>query len=477
MTRNIFKVVYLVIFSILSVVSSYAQNFEVDVEIKGYANDTLIVGNYFGEKQIVKDTLFAKSKGKFVWTRAERPEQGVYLFLLKPENTFLQFIVNENDTKFSIKFDSKDLVDVSFKGSVDNKVFYEYLTFLKDKRVLADTLRAKMDRAKKAGTTDKDAEEKLNQLDKDVKAYQNSVVDKYPQLITALLIKSNFEVDLPTFEGTEQETQMKRYLYYKEHYFDFIEMKHPALIRTPFLHQKIDFYIQKLSSQQPDSLIKSVDRILTLLEPNPEAYRYYLADFLNKYAQMKMVGLDAIYVHLVDKYYSKGKASWVTEENLKKMTDNANDLRPILIGKIMPDIVTYMEDGTPVTLSAIKSPYTVVIFWAPDCGHCKKIMPDVVSFYEKNKDNGVKMLAVCTKGGDKTATCWPAIKEKKMEGFINTGDTYQRYNQKVRIPSTPKIFILDEKKEIIIKDIPGEELDRIFNEILSFEEKKRTEKQ
>ncbi|HMU02183.1 MAG TPA: hypothetical protein PJ990_01090, partial [Saprospiraceae bacterium] len=61
MTRNIFKVVYLVIFSILSVVSSYAQNFEVDVEIKGYANDTLIVGNYFGEKQIVKDTLFAKS--------------------------------------------------------------------------------------------------------------------------------------------------------------------------------------------------------------------------------------------------------------------------------------------------------------------------------------------------------------------------------------------------------------------------------
>ncbi|HMU03498.1 MAG TPA: hypothetical protein PJ990_07725, partial [Saprospiraceae bacterium] len=68
-------------------------------------------------------------------------------------------------------------------------------------------------------------------------------------------------------------------------------------------------------------------------------------------------------------------------------------------------------------------------------------------------------------------------KEKKMEGFINTGDTYQRYNQKVRIPSTPKIFILDEKKEIIIKDIPGEELDRIFNEILSFEEKKRTEKQ
>jgi len=348
---------------------------------------------------------------------------------------------------------------------------------LKDKRTLADTLRVKIDRAKKAETTDKDAEDKLNQLDKDVKAYQHSIVDKYPQLITATLIKSNFEVDIPTFEGTEQETQMKRYLYYKEHYFDFIDIKHPALIRTPFIHQKIDFYMQKLSSQQPDSLIKSVDRMLTLLEPNPEAYRYYLADFLNKYAQMKMVGLDAIYVHLVDKYYSKGKASWVAEENLTKMKDNADDLRPILIGKIMPDIVTYLEDGTPVTLSSIKSPYTVVIFWAPDCGHCKKIMPDVVAFYEKNKSKGVKVLGVCTKGGEKTITCWPSIKEKKMEGFINTADEYQRYNQKVRVKTTPKIFILDEKKEIIIKDIPGEEIDRIFNEILDFEEKKRMEKE
>ena len=63
-----------------------------------------------------------------------------------------------------------------------------------------------------------------------------------------------------------------------------------------------------------------------------------------------------------------------------------------------------------------------------------------------------------------------------MEDFINTADEYGRYNLKVRIKSTPKIFILDENKEIIIKDIPGEDIDRIFNEILEFEEKKRVEK-
>ncbi|MFZ1750037.1 MAG: TlpA disulfide reductase family protein, partial [Saprospiraceae bacterium] len=201
-------------------------------------------------------------------------------------------------------------------------------------------------------------------------------------------------------------------------------------------------------------------------------YRYYLSDFLNRFAEMKMVGLDAIYVHLVDHYYSKNKAPWVNEELLAKMVDNADDLRPILIGKKIPDFTTYLQDGQPINLYSVQSPYTVLIFWAPDCGSCSKIMPDVVKFYQNNRNKGVKIFGVCTKGGDKTSTCWPAIKEKGMEDFINTADEYQRYHAKVKVAKTPKIFILDHKKEILLKDFSGEELDRIFNEILSYEEKK-----
>ena len=41
------------------------QKLIVNFDISNYQNDTLIVGNSFGEKQIVKDTLFANGKGKF----------------------------------------------------------------------------------------------------------------------------------------------------------------------------------------------------------------------------------------------------------------------------------------------------------------------------------------------------------------------------------------------------------------------------
>ena len=453
-----------------------AQKISVTFDVKNYTNDTLIIGNYYGDKNLVKDTLFSMGSGKFLWKQDTIPAPGVYLALLKPDNSYVQFLVNDKGEHFSMSFDAKDLVDVNVQGSEENQAFYGYLGFLKDKRVIADTMRARTERAKANNKTDEEAQNILGGLDKEVKKYQADIVSRFKGTIISLLIKSNIDIELPEFTGNEDSIRYKRYFYYKDHYFDNVDATHLGLIRTPFIHQKIDYYITKLSNQQPDSLNKSIDVVLKWLSPNPDAYRFYLADFLNTYAQMKMVGHDAIYVHMVDTYYSKGKATWVTQENIDKMKENADELRPILIGKKIPDITTYKEDNTPVRLYDIKSPYTVVIFWAPDCGHCKKIMPDVVSFYKNNKAKGVKMLAICTKGGENTKTCWPAIQEKSMEDFINTADEYARYNMKIRHVKTPKIFILDENKEIIVKDISGEELDRIFNEILSFEEKRKTEK-
>jgi len=472
LSMNLFSILLLT----FAVNIGHSQKFKAQFEIKNYSNDTLIIGNFFGEKQLVADTLYAKNKGKFVWQVDSLPKVGVYLALTKPDNTFNQFLVNGNDTEFTVTLDKNDMSRAKIKGSKDNILLYDYMDFLGDKKILADTLRAQLARAEAAGSGKEAIQSKLDKLDKDVKLEQDKIIANNPKTLTALLLKSNKEIDIPDFDGEEQDVRVKKYYYYKDHYFDNIDFQHPALIRTPFIYQKIDYFINKVTSQIPDSIAVALDIVLNKLEGNDEAYRYFLADFLNKYAQMKVVGYDALYIHLIDKYYKKGKASWVSEENLKKMSDNADDLRPILIGKKMPDITTYSQDNKSVKLHNIESPFTVVFFWAPDCGHCKKITPLVVDFYKKNKDKGVTLLSICTKGGDKLKTCWEAVTEKGMQDFLNTADEYQRFNSKVKIKSTPKIFILDENKEILIKDIPAEELDRIFNEILKVEENKKAAK-
>jgi thiol-disulfide isomerase/thioredoxin len=444
-----------------------AQSFTLKADIKNYQNDTLIVGSYMGEKQVVLDTLIIKdAKGKFTWTSEDNIKPGMYLLLVKPSNIFAQFMVNEGDKKVNLSFDYNKPTVLEFKESEINTAFYEYLAFLGTKKVVSDTLKARLDRAKAAGESEDAIKADFTKLNDEVSAYQDKVVARYPKSTLAFLITSSKEITLPEFTGTEEESKKNRFLYYKQHYFDNFDFKHPALIRMPTSHPKISGYISRLTNQDPDSIIVALDYILSLVEHDQDAYRYYLADYLNKYAQQKYVGHDAIYVHLAEKYYLKGKTPWVKEESLTKMSQNVKDLKPILIGKVIPNITTYDEGGKPVELHKINAEYTVLIFWAPDCGHCKKIMPEVVKFYKNVKDTkDVKIIGVCTKGGEKTSTCWEGVKEKGMEDFINTADEYSRYNQLIRVPSTPKIFLLDRNKKIIVKDFAGEEIEKVFNEV------------
>jgi thiol-disulfide isomerase/thioredoxin len=446
------------------------QSFSLDLSSKTYEGDTIVIGNFYGDKQLVVDTIISKNK-RFVWATDTMPSPGVYFALLKPKNNYFQILVNGIDKKISIEFDPADLEDLKVKGSEDNKLFNEYVFFLKDKRVFADSLKNRVTRAKAANLPTNEYEDQYSGLDNEVKAFQDKLIAVNPSYLTTMLIKSNQEVPAPNYEGEEKDVQTKKYLFFKEHYFDNLYMQNPAVIRTPFIHQKIDFYVNKGVSQEPDSLVKAIDRILLLFEGNKKAYEYYLSYFLNTYGQLKMVGHDAIVVHLADKYYLKGKATWSTKENLAKLKESVDDLRPGLIGKTMPNYTTYKKDGTSVTLYDIKSKYTLMVVYAPDCGNCSKTMPFIVDFYNKHQDKGIKVISICSKGGDKINTCWPYIDEKKMQNFINTGDEYQRWQQLVRSNKTPKIFIMDSNKKILMKDMSGEDLEKIFLQIYEYDQK------
>ena len=454
---------------------SAQKSYEIKINVKNYNNDTLIVGNYFGERQVVKDTLYAIKKGEFVLKGDKELESGMYLALLKPDNNFIQFLVNEKEQKFSIEMDANDLGVVQFKGSLDNKVFYDYIEFLKSKREKAESLRAAKTKAEESGEDFSSIQAELDKLDKQVIDYQDQIIIKHKDLLIGELILANKDFTIPEFEGTDEEKQKLRYFYYKDHYFDHLKPASKFFLRSPFGFNKIDGYITKVVVQAPDSINIALDRILNLVEPNEETYRYYLSHYLNSYSRSKVIGSDAMVVHLIDNYYSKGKAPWVTEENLEKIEKNADDLRPLLIGKKFPNIKTYTEDKRLIELHKVKSEYTMVLFWANDCGHCKKAMPHFLSYYEKYKSQvDMTFVTVCTSAQDKISSCWEGVKEKKMEPFINTADEFARWRRDVVISSTPRVFVLNKDKEILIKDIPGEKMEEVMENIIRIENEKKS---
>lgn len=454
---------FLILASLLFSFSAFAQ-YDIDFKLKNYENDTVIVGHYYADKQLVHDTLIAKTKGEFEMEGNDTLNLGVYFLLTLPNKDYIQFFVNGIDNEFDVEWDVRNTGDLKFKGSRDNELFQKYVKFLAEKRPIADKYNLRLVEADSLGVEDEEAMAKLDEIEQDVMKYQADVVAKMPESITARFITASKSPDVPEFEE-ESDKQFARYYFMRNHYFDNIDLGDPVNLRTPFMHNRINYYLERVTPKDPDSTIRSIDFILEQMEPSPDTYKYYLSYFLNQYAKMKLVGFDKVYVHLVDNYYAKGKADWIAGETLLKMKEQADNLRNILIGMKFPDITTYKKDGTPVRILDVESPYTIVLFWAHDCGHCTKSMPDIVSFFDEFESKGVKIVSICTKGQKKMKPCQEAIPKKNMEKFINTFDEYQRYRRKIYIRSTPKIFILDEEKNILIKDIPAKELKNIMPEI------------
>jgi thiol-disulfide isomerase/thioredoxin len=358
-------------------------------------------------------------------------------------------------------------------------LFYAYLQYLNEKRPKADDLRKQLEAAGDDEKKKAKVQEKLDALDKEVSDYQNNILAQNPGTMTAAVIKANLPLDkAPEFTGDQKEKEVKTFYWTRAHWFDNAELTDPRMLRTPFLFQKIDHFINKMTVQHPDSLNLAIDKVLEMTRPAPETFKFYLIHFLNYYAKSNIVGMDAVYVHIAQKYYKTGQAPWTEADQLKKIIENADKLEPLLIGKVAPNIQMETQDGKKISLHDFKSPLTVLFFWDPECGHCKKSMPEMVKFAKDYKDKGVAVFAICTKlvtrdddgnlSTKEVDSCWSTIKEKEMDVFFNAVDPYHRsrYKTVYDIRTTPQIFVLDTDKKILSKRIGAEQLPEVIDHIL-----------
>lgn len=467
-SMNAFRLIFIVVFLSCSFGASAQQGYEIEVDLKGYAEDVLYLGYHYGNKQYLLDTVEADAPGHFVFKGEEPLEGGVYLVVMAPDNNYLQLLVTAEEQRFSFSAEAANpTATMAFEGAADNQLFYDYMRFLDQQKPkaeeLAKALEATENEKKKAKI-----EAEREALDAEVTAYQNNLLSKYPKTLTAAIVRANMPLDVPEFEGTDEEKQLKGWRYTQKHYFDNIDLTDPRMLRTPFLFQRVDYFVNKLQVQHPDTMAQAVDYVLKEMKPAEESYKFFLIHFLNEAARSKLVGMDALYVHLVEKYYATGKADWTEEEQLKKIVDNARALKPLLIGKIAPDVQLQDRDGKAYSLHDIDSEYTILYFWRYDCGHCKKSTPHMKAFYEKYKDKGVKLVAVCTKFTDEVPGCWEYIDEKEIGDWLHLVDPYHRsrYMTQYNIKSTPQLFILDRNKEIISKRIGAEQLEEVMDRII-----------
>ena len=464
---RIFSIGILFIFSINLILAQ--STYEINVKVNGFAEKEAYLAYHYGDKQYIKDTVQLSKDGYYTFSGQDSLKGGIYLFVMPPKNNFFQILINTPFPQFTIETDTLNMVkNCRVKGSPENDLFYSYLNFLDEQRVKAQGISEKM------GKASEQEKETLQQeqiaINQQVKQYQLNLLKDRPQALTAAIVKASMDIDTPEEFGgkDDKEKQFNRWMYFKQHWFDRLDLSDDRMLRTPVMWERINSYLSKLIVQQPDSISRALSYILDQMPPKSESFQFYLVKFLNEYASSKVIGMDAVYVNLVKKYYATGMAYWTDEEQLAKIIKNANTLEPILIGKIAPDIELEKEDKSLISLHDVDSDYTILYFWDPDCGHCKKSLPKVKEFYEKYHDKGVEILAVCTKVTKDVPKCWETIKEQEMVKWINAADPYlrSRYKQIYDVRTTPQIFVLDRNKEILFKRLSAEQLAEVMDNIL-----------
>lgn len=467
----------LIIVLILVLFGSYGVNitfanggYDIEVSVENCDRKEAYLAYYLGPNQYIQDTAkFANGSFRF---KGEEPlAEGFYLVVFPPDNQYFHVLIDKDQQDIEISVKGTALQKpFNVSGSDDTRLFYEYAEFLGELRPKADALRKQLEQAE--GSEKNRIETELETLNTEVEVKQASIERKYPDYLTTMMVKAHTEFKEPEFTGSEKEVKEKTYIYYRNHYFDNIALADPRIVRTPFVHERITYYLDNLTYQTPDSINKSLDYILNHFNPGGEAFKVYLVYFLNKYAKSNVVGMDAVYVHLVENYYAKGLADWTDEEQLKKIIDNAQTLKPILIGKVAPNLILQDRNKQTWDLHKVDALYTVLFFWDPECGHCKKSIPELIDFYKTYKSKGIEVYAVCTKLKDGVPECWEAVDERGMDMWINVADPYlaSRYKQIYDIRVTPQIFVLDKDNKIVMKKIGAEQLPEVMDHLLADED-------
>lgn len=451
---------------------SSAQAYEYTVKVNGFTDTVLYMANYYGAKQYYNDTAYVNKNGEFVFSGPKAKIGGIYSVIFPDKKSYFEFILNE--PKFKLETNFNDLIGgMKVTGSEENKAFYEYLNFITNKQKGAQPLQQKLE---SASDSEKEAiTAELEQIDNAVKEYQSNFISTNGNLFAAKLMKATMDIEIPeapkNADGSIDSTF--QFKYYKNHYLDNIDFADDRMLYTPVLHSKMDYYIKKLTLQVPDSINKAADYIVGLTKGNKETYKYVVHTITNEYEKSKIMGMDAVFVHMAENYYMDGKAFWMDSTKMEKVNERVTHLKPLLIGNTAPNLVLMDTTGKWIDLSKISADYTILYFWDSGCGHCKKATPKLREAYNNElKAMNVEIYAV---GTELENSEWKKfIRENKLN-WINVSDSpevnknpypYLQYTTVnslnfrdiYDIFSTPQVFVLDKDKKIIAKKLGVEQI-------------------
>ena len=428
---------------------------------------------YFGNNLHVEDSAVVGPQGNMVFKNAKELPGGIYALVFPGRSKILEFLVDKPQ-EILIKADTSQLENAVVTGSPENKLFESYQRFVQAKGAqLSAEREAFMKATNRADSVKHEAN--FRKHNKELNDYRQKIITDHPNSMMASILNAMKDADVDMSAAKTRQDSIRLFDEYRRHYWDNTNFLDGRLVRTPFFLPKMERYYRDVIAYQPaDTIIKDIDYKLLYSRTSPEMYKFLINWFTDEYINPKIMGQDAVFVHLFEKYHSQGQAPWLNEKQNENISRRAYMLMSNLIGRDAAPLNFLDINDKPVSLHNIKAKYTVLVFWDPDCGHCKEVVPRVDSMYQaKWKKNDVQIFAVLN--DEAHIKDWKDfIKEKNLTSWTHAHETEAMakaiedakrpgYRQLYDVTSTPTIYLLDSNKKIIGKKLDWSQIDKVMD--------------
>ena len=454
---NILRQLSVIIITLIIAQTISAQdNYDIKIKIDGYADSILLLTSYFGEKIKIVDTAYSDKSGDFHFKGEKRLPGGIYMAVSMTKKKLFEFIVSSSQN-FVLSTDTSNYaLNMKVKGSVDNKVFYSYLKYNEEKYQQNALLKSSIDSLEALSIETEDLKIQRELLNKEAINFKLEVIEKNNGTFVSSLLNSMRDIEIPDSIKNSTDSTLS-FRYYKQHFWDNLDLSDSSLLRTPVFMRKIKQYFEQVVVFHPDSVIVAIDTIILKARPSDEVVGYLVWHFISEYQNPKFMGFDKVFVHLVDEYFSKEDMPNTTPSVLISLQERADKLRPILLGMPAPQLLLIDSLGSLISFQQITNNYTILFFWDSDCGICGKEITELQKLIDQ-PEYDIEVYAINV---NSDLEKWKkAVVEKNVPGInVNgTRSATKDFHDLYDIYGTPVIYVLDNDKNIVAKRIGADKI-------------------
>lgn len=485
---------------LIALATSFAYSQELKFKVQGLDRDTTLhLVKYEAGKLYYADT--AEMKKGIVTFDGNKQQPGLFA-LLMPDQTFFDFIFNKEEVFIEVTY--PNLMDhLKVRKSNENMIFFNYIAFMRQSQEEAKILNEEKEALPEGNPQREGLQRRIMEMGENVKRYQKSLIAENPGTFVAAMVKMAMDIEIPepprNPDGSMVDSAFT-YKYFRDHFFDNIDLSDDRLVRTSIIQKKLEYFMSpQMLIQHPDTLVKYVGAVIDHIPRGSEMYKLFVVTSSSSFEKSKIMGMDKAMNIFIDRYYcsvdEEGRrgAFWMDDERLEELCKSTKIRLKLVQGVKPPNVIlTDTSNQKWYDFYSLDSDYTILYFWDPGCGHCKKETPKLNELYEKKlKDRNVAVFAVAKATGDDFDKWRKFIKEKELS-FINVGLTQEIYDlarQDIHalIPSkttlesinyqltydifsTPRVWVLDKDKIIIGKGLGVAQLEDFLDKIQGFQE-------